>query len=196
MKPKDVIEMIREGNENFLTSKEEVYFTSHMEKQSPLITMLSCSDSRVQTSAILPDAVNQIFTIENIGNQVSNTEGSIDYGIYHLKTPVLLIVGHADCGAIKAYSSGYDEEPATIQRELNNLQAAYINEVKDTSILVKTHKNINYQVQVAMSKYAKLVNDEKLAVVGAYYDFANLMDGGFGKLHILNVNGIFQEEVG
>lgn len=194
MKPKDVIEMIKEGNENFLNSKEEVYFTTHIEKQSPLITMLSCSDSRVQTSAILPDAVNRIFTIENIGNQISNSEGSIDYGIYHLKTPVLLIVGHADCGAIKAYATGYDEEPASIQRELNNLHAAYINEVKDTSILEKTHKNINYQVQVAMSKFAKLVNEEKLAVVGAYYDFANLMKGGFGKLHILSINGVNRDE--
>ncbi|MDZ7740972.1 MAG: carbonic anhydrase [Bacteroidota bacterium] len=189
MKPSKVIELIRKGNESFVEQHEEGFFTSHTEKQNPLITLLTCSDSRVQTSAILPDPINKIFTIENIGNQISNSEGSVDYGILHLKTPVLLILGHADCGAIKAYSAGYEHEPASIQRELNNLQPAFINADEDEDIISRIRRNINYQINVALAKYSELVDKGELVIVGAYYDFANDLGKGRGRLHILNLNG-------
>ncbi len=189
MKPSEVIELVRKGNESFVNQHEEDFFTSHTKKQTPLITLLTCSDSRVQASAILPNPINKVFTIENIGNQISNSEGSVDYGILHLKTPVLLILGHADCGAIKAYSAGYDNEPASIQRELNNLQPAFINADDEESIISRIRKNINYQVKVALSKYSKLVDKDELAIAGAYYDFANDLGDGHGKLHILSING-------
>ncbi len=189
MKPEEVIRQIKEGNAKFFQSHSEDYFKSHKDRQAPIITMISCSDSRVQCSAVLPDGVNKIFCIRNIGNQVSSAEGSVDYGIYHLKTPVLLILGHSDCGAIKAYIKGYDSEPDTIQRELNRLSPAFVNLDEDSDKVKAIRKNTNYQVQVAMSKYAELVNKNELAVVGAYYDFANDFKKGHGKLHILSING-------
>lgn len=188
MKPSDVIEMIRNGNQNFLEDKQADYFEDHAGAQSPLITLLTCSDSRVQPTTILPDPVNKIFTIQNIGNQVSNSEGSLDYGILHLKTPVLLILGHADCGAIKAHAAGFDNEPRTIQRELNNLHPAFVNETEDMGIIDRIRKNINYQVQVAQAKYSEQVKKGELAIVGAFYDFANSLGEGYGKLHLLNAS--------
>lgn len=189
MKPSEVIDLIREGNEGFLQGKNTEFFKTHSKKQCPMITMLTCSDARVQSSVILPEPVNNIFCIENIGNQVSNAEGSLDYGILHLETPVLLILGHSDCGAIKAYTAGYDQEPASIQRELNNLQPAFVNIHDEIDLLGRIRKNIDYQVRVTLSKYSEKVRQEKLAILGAYYDFANDMGAGYGKLHILSING-------
>lgn len=189
MKPKEVIQKIIEGNASFVKSHDNSYFKSHENRQTPIITMVSCSDSRVQCSAVLPDGINRIFCIRNIGNQVSSSEGSIDYGIYHLKTPVLLILGHSDCGAVKAYMGGYDNEPKTIQRELNRLSPAFVNINEKIEKVRAIKKNTNYQVQVALSKYGELVNKRELAIVGAFYDFANDFKEGHGKLHILSING-------
>jgi len=50
-------------------------------------------------------------------------------------------------------------------------------------------KNIDYQVGVGVSKYNDLVKNEKLAVVGAFYDFRNELGEGYGRLIIINVNG-------
>ena len=51
---------------------------------------------------ISPD--NDLFMVRNIGNQMATAEGSVEYGVRHLHTPLLLIIGHAACGAIKAAS--------------------------------------------------------------------------------------------
>jgi carbonic anhydrase len=193
MNPAEVIKFIENGNEDFLNARGPDYFRSHRERQTPLITLLTCSDSRVQSSAILPDPVNNIFTVENIGNQIATSEGSLDYGILHLKTPVLLIAGHSDCGAIKAYSAGYSDEPASIQMELDQLYPVFSGGEHDARILSRTIQNIQYQTEMAMEKYSKQVEAGELLIAGAYYDFTNDFKRGYGKLVMLSLNGQEQE---
>jgi carbonic anhydrase len=193
MSPNEVVKRILSGNEAFLKSNTKEFFDEHKEEQTPIITLLTCSDSRVQTSAIIPDAINQVFTIKNIGNQLMNSEGSLDYGVLHLKTPVLLILGHSDCGAIKAYSAPYNHEPHSIQRELNNLHPVFALDKVHSSLTEKMLKNINYQVKLAMEKYHERIEQGKLAIVGAYYDFADDFAQGHGKLIFININGEKQD---
>lgn len=189
MNPAEVIKFIQNGNEEFSKARGLDYFRSHRERQTPLITLLTCSDSRVQSSAILPDPVNNIFTVENIGNQIATSEGSLDYGILHLKTPVLLIAGHSDCGAIKAYSAGYSSEPASIQMELDQLYPVFSGGEEDARILSRTIQNIRYQTEMAMEKYSKQVEAGELLIAGAYYDFTDDFKRGYGKLVFLSLNG-------
>ncbi|MDP6154828.1 MAG: carbonic anhydrase [Candidatus Thermoplasmatota archaeon] len=226
-----IIQNLLWGNNEFVESHNRDYFAPHMNGQNTFITMLSCSDSRVQPRLLLPDAINRIFAIENIGNQISAAEGSVDYGIYHLKTPVLMILGHSECGAIKAVMAGYADEPAPIKAELDRLSQAIslvkahllacqtinpsqcvsafqvrsppdklgepsgsplpMNKDSDPEkrLLDNIIKNIDYQVGVGVSKYNDLVKNEKLAVVGAFYDFRNELGEGYGRLIIINVNG-------
>ena len=187
------IKTILSGNNKFVESRNSDYFAPHMNGQNPFITMVTCSDSRVQPTVLLPDAINKIFAIENIGNQILTAEGSVDYGIYHLRTPVLLILGHSDCGAIKAVMAGYAEEPGPITAELDRLKQAISPMDKESDpqkrLLNNIIKNVDYQVGVGVDKYNDLVKDEKLAVVGAFYDFRNELREGYGRLIIINVNG-------
>ena len=64
------------------------------------------------------DMTNHVFHIRNIGNQIENNFGSVDYGIHHLKTPILLILGHTDCGAVKASQIDFSKESDEIRQEL------------------------------------------------------------------------------
>ena len=89
--------------------------------QHPSATLLTCCDARVP-STILGDPFNRVFCIENIGNQVRNSQGSVQYGLLHLNTPLMLVAGHTDCGAIKASNSDYEEEPAALKAELDTVK--------------------------------------------------------------------------
>jgi carbonic anhydrase len=190
----EIIRQIVEGNQEFISKNHQDYFLSHSKSQNPFITLLTCSDSRVQTNAILPDSINKIFTIENIGNQILSSEGSVDYGILHLKTPVLLILGHSDCGAVKAFMDGYESEPKSIKHELDFLKDVNLNLDENSSdfeerLLQNSLKNIDYQVSIALNKYSEKIKNKELVILGAFYDFYNELNKGFGKLSIVNING-------
>ena len=89
MNPGNIIKEIINSNNDFVKTHDEDYFRPHMVSQSPFITLVSCSDSGVQPGALLKDTINRIFEINNIGNQILTSEGSVDYGVYHLHTPYL-----------------------------------------------------------------------------------------------------------
>lgn len=196
------VEALREiikGNKSFTENHRSDYFSGHMSSQHPFITLVSCSDSRVQPSVLLPDAIDKIFTVENIGNQILVNEGSVDYGIYHLHTPVLLVMGHSDCGAIKAYMKGYQNEHDSIRKELDFLKQAFAKceqtDDFEKDLLKYIRANIDYQVSVGIEKYSKLIEQNELTIVGCYYDFNNDFGQGFGKVIFLNVNGEKKENI-
>ena len=85
----EILTQIIDGNSIFARLHKQEYFENFQTEQRPYITLVSCSDSRVTLNALMSDTSNKIFSIQNIGNQLLSTEGSVDYGIYHLKTPLL-----------------------------------------------------------------------------------------------------------
>ncbi len=170
------------------------FFAAHNSGQSPWLTLVTCCDSRVQPHLFLEEPINQAFTVEGIGNAVASSAGSIDYGIRHLHTPVLMIVGHSDCGAVKACLAGYEKEGADIQNALDPVGASLVGG-RGKSLKDNIRKNIDHQVSVALEKYGDLVKDDKLLVVGAYYDFADDFGGGPGRLYFVNLNGIKDREL-
>lgn len=187
-----IIEQIINGNKNFVQGRDNKYFEAFQNHQNPLITMVSCSDSRVQPNVIFPDATNKIFMVENIGNQILLSEGSVDYGVFHLKTPMLLILGHSDCGAIKAFMNGYSNEISSIKHDLAYFEKVglKVDDSFDNNIVVSNVlKNIDYQIDIAVKKYNNLIQNNELVVIGAYYDFKNDISSQLGNLVFVNVNG-------
>ncbi len=186
MKHQNIIELLIQNNQQFMDRTGKDFFADYQEGQAPLITLVCCSDSRVQSEALLDSSFNKIFTIRNIGNQIYSNEGSVDYGILHLKTPILLILGHTDCGAIKAFRAGYAKEPDSIKAELDHLIPVIDTEDNLNSCI---YHNIDYQVEIALEKYGEQVQNNELLIVGAMYDFKNEFEQSFGKLIIHSLNG-------
>jgi len=182
----NTIDLLIQNNQQFMDRTGKDFFADFQEGQQPLITLVCCSDSRVQSEALLDTSFNKIFTIRNIGNQIYSNEGSVDYGILHLKTPILLILGHTDCGAIKAFKGGYAGEPVSIKTELDHLIPA-IDAKEELNQCI--FKNIDYQVEIALEKYGEQVANNDLLIIGAFYDFRNEFDLGYGKLIIHSLNG-------
>jgi len=181
---KDIVSDIRQANTHFMRTHGPAHFKPFLDSQHPRATVVTCSDSRVHTHALDASPDGDLFMIRNIGNQVATAEGSVEYGVHHLHTPLLLIVGHVACGAIKAAASDYSKESGAIRRELDTIQIP-----KNDPGLNSIKLNVNNQVRQAMSKFENEVISGHLTVMGAVYDFKNEMRQGQGRLNIINVNG-------
>lgn len=195
----EIVSQIILGNNYFKETHPPEYFESFSYEQKPYITLVTCSDSRVPLNSLMPDTSNRVFSIQNIGNQILSTEGSVDYGIYHLKTPLLLFLGHSDCGAIKAYLQGFEKEAYNIKHELDFLQPS-IKESDEITDFEKRYshvieKNLDYQVNIACKKYKELIQSGRLTVMAGFYDFKGEYGKGVGDIVIVNVNKVKDVEV-
>jgi carbonic anhydrase len=166
-------------------------FLEYREKQQPRATVLACSDSRVHTPAFDATPENDVFMIRNIGNQLGNAEGSVEYGVEHLETPVLLVVGHTGCGAVKAAMGDLSKQSKAVRGELAGMSLAKppadADEASAWSAAVID--NVHTQVRRSVNRFGQRVQQGKLTVVGAVYDFRNDLGNGAGRLNIVDVNG-------
>ncbi|SMO68241.1 carbonic anhydrase [Balnearium lithotrophicum] len=197
-KAEEVVKEILLDNETFVSDRGREFFEDHIEEQHPTVTLVTCSDSRVHPTVLSREVMNRVFVIRNIGNQIENSLGSVDYGVFHLKTPVLLILGHVNCGAIKAFLEGYEDERESIRGELDHL-CIPVSRFKRTGDfnsdwLRAIEENVNWQVRIALERYGILIRRNLLVVLGAIYDFANVYGKGYGRIVLKSVNGIRDRE--
>src|SRR5262245_6056772 len=77
------------------------------EKQEPFAALLSCADSRVPVEFIFDQSIGHLFVVRVAGN-VATPEiiASLEYGVAVLGTRVLMVLGHSNCGAVKATIEG------------------------------------------------------------------------------------------
>lgn len=187
---KNVIDTILHDNEAFATQHNHTHFEKFAKVQHPRATVITCADSRVHDQALEHDPDNDLFIVRNIGNQLGTAEGSVEYGIHHLHTPLLLIVGHSACGAIKAAGGDYSKESVAIKRELSTIKLAHkLSPDDERQILQGVIENVNHQVEFAQRKFHREFKNKHLIIVGAVYDFTNSLHHGEGMLTITNVNG-------
>jgi len=172
------------------------FFQAFAESQAPRVTIVTCSDSRVQAGAWDATPENDDYTVRNMGNQVDNNLGSIEYGVEHLHTPLLLIVGHTGCGAVRAAMGDTSKLSPEIQAELKGLSLPkpITDHSAERQWAEAVVANVHRQVAEATKRFAAYVQQGKLTVVGVVYDLRNDLDQGYGKLLIVNVNGNVEPE--
>jgi carbonic anhydrase len=87
--------------------------------QQPFATILGCSDSRVPPELVFDQGFGDLFVIRVAGNVVdTDVVGSIQYAVRHLKTRLLVIMGHEGCGAVTATLAAMDgtaKEPRFVE---------------------------------------------------------------------------------
>ncbi len=127
--PKEILHELKQGNDRFVRSAR-VYScdTAHDQQlrqetargQHPFVSMLCCCDSRVCPEFVFDQRIGSIFEIRNAGNVIDeDVLASMEYAVEHLHVPVILIMGHKGCGAIKAVC---DAQGAPLHAHLHDLQ--------------------------------------------------------------------------
>lgn len=106
--------LLKEGNARYATGKPqhphvdaERRSTTVSQGQEPFATVLACSDSRDPVELIFDRGVGDIFVVRVAGNIAGESEtASVEYGVGHLNTPLLIVMGHTRCGAVTAVVKG------------------------------------------------------------------------------------------
>ena len=105
----DALQRLKTGNARFVagtarfpTMQKEI-LAELAKGQHPYTTILSCSDSRVPPELIFDAGLGELFIIRVAGNVFSpEIAGSLQYAWRHLHTPLFVVLGHTNCGAVAA----------------------------------------------------------------------------------------------
>ena len=110
--PDEAIRVLADGNARFAAGEPRIRDTADMKvlwteianSQSPFATILGCADSRLAPELIFDQFVGDIFVVREAGNIAESPTnlGSLEYGQAVLKSKALVVLGHSDCGAVKA----------------------------------------------------------------------------------------------
>lgn len=177
------LQQIIDVNLKYQTVFHDLISVETLKQQVPDATTVLCSDSRVDTNSINDTPAGLLFVVRNIGNQVQTAYGSVEYGVNHLHTPMLIIIGHSQCGAVKAAMGDFSKESKNLKSELATLHVD-----PKASLNQNIVKNVNNQVKLAVEDFKSKVNDGDLLVIGMVYDIHDDFKFGFGKILLVNIN--------
>ena len=100
---------LRRGNERFIAGepqhpRQDVdHRTSLAHRQRPLVAIFGCSDSRLSAEIIFDVGLGDAFVVRNAGQVISDSVlGSLEYAVGVLGVPLILVLGHDECGAVRA----------------------------------------------------------------------------------------------
>ncbi len=129
--PDACLTMLKEGNARFVAGKPQ---NPHLDAKRRTLadqadqgnyayaTVIACSDSRVPVSRIFDAGIMDLFVIRVAGNVVDTDEaGSIEYGLAHVNTPVLVVLGHTKCGAVTAVTQAIQGHGHPLERNIPSL---------------------------------------------------------------------------
>jgi carbonic anhydrase len=180
--PQEALQQLIEGNQRY--AKDKPLHADHSadrrstlaKGQNPFATIVSCSDSRVTPEILFDQGAGDLFVVRVAGNVVGPIElESIDFSAKVLDSSLVLVLGHASCGAIRAVM---DKQTTDIEHIAALIQPALPKGV-DLEKAIKA--NVQYIVDnLKKSPYLKqLIAEKKIECVGAYYEITS------GKVEIL-----------
>ena len=107
---------LKEGNERFVAGKPEhpsqsiEHRASLAESQQPTAVVFGCADSRVAAEIIFDQGLGDMFVVRTAGHVIDSAVlGSIEYAVTVLNVPLIVVLGHDSCGAVKATLSAIDD---------------------------------------------------------------------------------------
>lgn len=177
---KSAIEKLEQGNKRFVKSQlkhPDQSFKNRIEGlkgQHPFAVILTCSDSRVSPEIIFDQGLGDLFEVRNAGNVIDDhVIGSIEYAVAHLHSPVVIVLGHQDCGAVKA-AIEHDEETPHIKSLVDAIAPAVKRAEKLKGDLYDNAIRENIKLSVSELKKSKpILNNAfkqgKVEIIGAYY---------------------------
>jgi len=146
--------------------------------QSPKAIILSCSDSRVGPELIFDQSLGDIFVVRTAGNVADAVSlGSIEYAVDHLHSPLLVVLGHQECGAVNAACSGEKMPSPNLDAIVEKISAAVAqaksyakaDDLVESAIKENVHRSA--MDLVANSEIIRnAVKSGKLSVIEAEYE--------------------------
>ena len=176
---KEVLKMLLDGNQNFVNSTPQAEnrcfqtVKALQNQQKPGAIVFCCSDSRVVPEIIFDCGLGALFVIRTAGNAIGpNILESIEYGVKHLEIPLLIILGHQDCGVMKyaldadLYNDEFENLIYQVQTVKNEKNITCFNDLAKAYTSVTKNRLLKKS-----SVIEKAVNNKKLEIVRTYFSF-------------------------
>lgn len=179
--PDAALKEMMDGNGRFVSGKttahehDLVILKQHLEeKQEPYAAVLSCADSRVPVEIVFDQTIGHLFVTRVAGNIITpEIIGSLEYGVAVLGTKVILILGHSNCGAVKAAVAG-KSVPGQISVLYPHIQPAVDQAGPDYKAVTKANAKIQAKLlSQASTVIAEKIKEGGLKVVAGYYDIGS-----------------------
>lgn len=107
---------LKEGNERFVEGRPEhpsqsiEHRASLAGAQRPIAVLFGCADSRVAAEIIFDQGLGDMFVVRTAGHVIDSAVlGSVEYAVDVLDVPLIVVLGHDSCGAVKATLAALDE---------------------------------------------------------------------------------------
>ncbi|MGV9563794.1 carbonic anhydrase [Streptomyces sp. NPDC003480] len=159
------------------------------QEQEPFGSILSCIDSRVPPELLFDTGLGDLYVMRTGGTAVGPVvTGSVEYGPMTSGTPLIVVLGHQRCGAIKAAYDSFREGkslPGNLQAIVRALRPAYRQAVREggadpVETMARAQVKLAAKDLRSNEDLAPLVDKGALAVVGAYYSLDT------GKVDVLD----------
>jgi carbonic anhydrase len=176
--PEQALRLLTEGNERFVAQKlisfqEDLdIMRAHTEEnQEPFAALLSCADSRVPVELVFDQSIGHLFVVRVAGNIAApDTIASLEYGAAVLGIKAILVLGHTNCGAVKATMAG-KAVPGQISELYQYIHPATVGAGDDLTKAVEQNAILQASVLRDSSPVlSEMVKQKKLAIQGASYD--------------------------
>jgi carbonic anhydrase len=188
---REALERLREGNRRFVSDvRRRDALTSQTRRnelaagQEPFAIILGCSDSRVPAEIVFDQGLGDLFVIRVAGNIVASSQvDSVEFAAARFGTPVVVVLGHSQCGAVLATLDELQRSRDTQSRNLRSIvsrvrpsvEALLATELRhDPDALVRHAVRANIRVSANHLRHGseileQLIQKDALLVVGAEY---------------------------
>lgn len=175
------IEKLVSGNKRFLDEKtihphqNKKTVLANQDAQHPFAVVLTCSDSRVSPEILFDQGIGDLFVIRNAGNLISDIDmGSIEYAAEHLDAKLIVVLGHTECGAIKAYVGDKNNEYKKHLSHIDDIVETIANENEEKEISKEDNLSAcviaNIKHSLKMIQDNPIVKEKHVKVVPMQYD--------------------------
>ena len=190
LSPQDALDILVQGNKRFIENKQQDKNFSEMREaleniQQPFAAILGCSDSRVAPELIFDQTLGDLFSVRLAGNVACRKAiGSLEYSCKYLGSKIIVVMGHSNCGAVKAACDNFEEgniteiikllqpavseETTTLDPERNAKNSEFVSNVCFLNVK-KQMQNIINQSDILKD----LLDKKQIGIIGAVYNFAS-----------------------
>ena len=178
----EALKDLLDGNKRFVAGKtlnprrSPDDFSKLAPAQAPEAVIVGCADSRVPPEILFDQGVGDLFVIRVAGNVVSGAgptvKGSISYGVVALGAPLVVVLGHSHCGAVKAALETKELALPDSIKDLVGMVNAGGEKDLDRAIVANVRAGVEKlkSIEPALAKY---IETKRIKVVGAVYDLAS-----------------------
>ena len=180
LSPDAALQELLEGNQRFaanqltsITHNLTIMKERTLNKQEPFAAVLACADSRIPVELVFDQTIGHIFVTRVAGNVVTpEIIASLEFGVAVLGVKALLVIGHSNCGAVRA-AMKTDTVPGQISVLYQRIQPA----IEQSGGNVDRAIKINARIQAELLRTSSTVirdatKDGTLRIESAVYDLA------------------------